>query len=160
MKGNIQIYTDGSYDPQKKTGGWAAIILHEGTKNVLRGIASDTSQHRMELTAVLKALEFLKNYHLENFSVSVYSDSQYVVELPDRRKKLESQYYQTRKGNTVVNEDLIRLFFEYIDRFNLDLIKVASHTKAHEGLHYNREADKISRQIVRKGFNPNHKTGD
>ena len=62
MKGNeITIYTDGSCHAQKRIGAWAAIVIINIEKIVLKGVEINTTHNRMELMAVIKAIEYVNN---------------------------------------------------------------------------------------------------
>jgi ribonuclease HI len=67
----ITIYTDGSAWPNPGPGGWAAII----DKEEISGSEKQTTNNRMEMTAVLRSLQYVP----KNSSVKIHSDSQYVV---------------------------------------------------------------------------------
>ena len=69
----IKIYTDGSCIGNPGKGGWAAIILENKKQKVISGSESYTTNNRMELIAVIKALKFVKKKEL-----SIITDSQYV----------------------------------------------------------------------------------
>lgn len=74
----IQIYTDGACSGNPGSGGWAVIILNEASEEILAlsGGEPDTTNNRMELTAVIRALEGLE----EPCAVELYSDSKYVID--------------------------------------------------------------------------------
>ena len=80
----IKIYTDGSCDTTLKTGGWAAIIFFDDKKIIFKGIEFNTTHNRMELTAVIKSLQFIEKQKYSQINVNVYSDSQYVIKIPER----------------------------------------------------------------------------
>ncbi len=69
----IKIYTDGSCIGNPGKGGWAAIILENKKQKIISGSESYTTNNRMELIAVLKALKLVKKKEL-----SIITDSQYV----------------------------------------------------------------------------------
>lgn len=71
----VTLYTDGACSGNPGPGGWAAILLYNGHERVLSGGEELTTNNRMELLAVINGLEALK----ERCRVTVYSDSQYVV---------------------------------------------------------------------------------
>ena len=71
----IDIYTDGSCLTNPGPGGWAAIILEDGSERSLHGRNKQTTNNRMEMLAVIKGLEAQE----ESAEVTVFSDSQYVV---------------------------------------------------------------------------------
>ena len=70
----VIIYTDGACSGNPGPGGWAAILSYKGREKELSGGEADTTNNRMELTAVIRALALLK----EPCAVTVYTDSQYI----------------------------------------------------------------------------------
>ncbi len=146
----IEIYTDGSCHTQLKIGAWAAILLFTGQEIVLKGIQENTTHNQMEILAVIKCLEYLKNENLNFDLIEVYSDSQYVIGLLDRKEKLLENNFMTSKGKKRVNEDLILVFFESINSLNIEFIKVKAHLKESNELNFNRKVDKIVRKLLRE----------
>lgn len=71
----VTIYTDGSCSGNPGPGGWGAILMYGRHKKELSGGENPTTNNRMELSAVIAALEQLK----EPCQVELYSDSTYVV---------------------------------------------------------------------------------
>lgn len=69
----VTIYTDGSSKGNPGPGGWAAVLDFNGIKKEIYGSEEETTNNRMELTAVIKALEILK----EPCNAIIYSDSKY-----------------------------------------------------------------------------------
>ena len=68
----IQVYTDGSCNTKLKIGAWAAIIIHNNNTKTISGYTLETTNNRMELTAVIKALEYIEtNYKNINKMVNV-----------------------------------------------------------------------------------------
>lgn len=69
-------YCDGSFQPKINTGGWASIILKDGKviKKLYSGLIN-TTNNRMELKAVIETLKYFK----DPVNITIYSDSQYVV---------------------------------------------------------------------------------
>ncbi|MHC1696070.1 MAG: ribonuclease HI [Eubacteriales bacterium] len=73
---HVNIFTDGACKGNPGPGGWGAILECDGRRMELSGGERDTTNNRMELTAVIKALEALK----QPCEVVVVSDSKYVVD--------------------------------------------------------------------------------
>lgn len=71
---SVNIYTDGSCKSNPGPGGWAAVLVYGKTEKEISGGAADTTNNRMELTAVISALKLLK----EPCKVTVTTDSKYV----------------------------------------------------------------------------------
>jgi ribonuclease HI len=148
---SITIFTDGSCHSQLKTGGWASIIMMDSEKIMLEGTARTTTHQRMELTAVLAALRRLQQEALLEHDISVYSDSQYVVDLVKRRAQLIASDYRTKKFKVVRNLDLVRELLGYMSLPNLRFIKIKSHQKLpDQETQLNREVDLLSRKNMRK----------
>ena len=72
----VTIYTDGACSGNPGPGGWGAILSYKGAEKELSGGAAQTTNNRMELTAVIEALRLLK----EPCVVELYSDSKYVID--------------------------------------------------------------------------------
>lgn len=72
----VKIYTDGACSGNPGPGGWGAVLLYGAHKKELSGGEASTTNNRMELQAVISALSQLK----EPCSVSLYSDSKYVID--------------------------------------------------------------------------------
>ena len=72
----VTIYTDGACSGNPGPGGWGAILEYMGHEKELSGGERNTTNNRMELTAVIKALQALK----EPCTVELYSDSKYVID--------------------------------------------------------------------------------
>lgn len=148
----IEIYTDGSCNPKEDIGAWAAILQIYGKQSIIKGICNNTTHNRMELTAVIKALDYLQQNDLENRSVVVFTDSQYVERIKERATKIEQQRYQTRAGKEMRNADLVEILIKQIDSADVSFKKVKAHQKAGEKPNLNREVDKIARKLVREGY--------
>ena len=72
----ITLYTDGACSGNPGPGGWGAVLEWEGHEKELSGGEDSTTNNRMELTAVIRGLEALK----EPCIVELYSDSKYVID--------------------------------------------------------------------------------
>jgi ribonuclease HI len=99
----VDIYTDGACRGNPGPGGWAALLSFAGREKELAGAEALTTNNRMELTAVIRALEALKR----PVRARVYTDSQYV-----RRGILEwlsawkARGWRTADRKPVKNQDL------------------------------------------------------
>ena len=149
-KQSITIFTDGSCHAQLKTGGWASIILIEDEKIVLEGTTLNTTHQRMELTAVLESLKYLAQKGMIQEEISIYSDSQYVVDLMKRKKGLLMANYLTKKSKPVRNTDLVKELVEFMSLSNIHFVKIRSHQKLSDPeSRLNREVDVLSRKNMR-----------
>jgi len=103
----------------------------------------------MELEAVIKAIEFTDNKHNDT-SLVVYTDSQYVHRIPERKEKLKHKNFLTNKGTPIQNVDLVKVLILLIESHSIEFIKVKAHQKPDGSLNYNAEVDKIAREMVRE----------
>jgi len=146
----IEIYTDGSCHTQLCIGGWAAILFIDGEKIVLSGKETDTSHNRMELTAVIKAIEYIVETKPTAKDITIVSDSQYVIGLTGREEKFKAHNYTTKKGKEIRNAYLVKELLAYASRIAIHFVKIKAHQKKTADANYNIEVDKLSRNIVRK----------
>ena len=77
----VTLYTDGACSGNPGPGGWGAILSYQGVEKELSGGEANTTNNRMELTAVITALEALR----EPCVVELYSDSKYVIDALEKR---------------------------------------------------------------------------
>jgi len=102
----FQIYTDGACDPNPGIGGWAAILidLEHRTEIELTGGDADSTNNRMELTAVIEALAYLT----EPAVVMLITDSEYVKNAFTQGwlKSWQAKGWKTAARQPVKNQDL------------------------------------------------------
>jgi len=147
---SIDIYTDGSCSPLKNIGVWAVLFIYNGKRTSIYNIAHDTNHNRLELMAVIEALKKIDFEFNGMTIVNLYTDSQYVNDLPGRLKYLEAKNYITNKGKTINNYDLITEFKKWFEHLNVNIIKVKAHQKVKEEENPNREVDKLARRVLRE----------
>ena len=143
------IYTDGSCNTQSLTGAWVAIIFIGDKKKQLSGIDENTTHQRMELTAVIKAIEFLKDHYHDITKLAIYTDSQYVTGLQNRKERLITLGFVSKKGRPLQNADLVKRLLDLYESFTIETIKIKAHQKLNDINEFNIEADHVSRQMVR-----------
>lgn len=107
----------------------------------------------MELLAVLKALDFLENEKLVFSKIEIVSDSQYVVRIIERKEKLKSANFLTKKNNSIRNVELVKKLIEKIESLPLEFTKVKAHQKKTDEINYNRVVDFLARSEVRRNIN-------
>ncbi|MDQ3535874.1 MAG: reverse transcriptase-like protein [Bacteroidota bacterium] len=146
----IQVFTDGSCHTHLKIGAWAAIIFTDKGREDIKGIQSNTTHNQMELMSVIKALEWIRYHELEFKKIEVFSDSQYLVDIQNRKEKLTKNLFLTKAGKQVQNKQLLESLISYSNQWNVDFIKVISHQKADGNQNFNREVDIIVRKTLRR----------
>jgi ribonuclease HI len=149
----IEIYTDGSCHTKFCTGAWAAILLVNHEKLLLKGEAQNTTHNRMELLAVINAIEFIDKKWTD-VTLIIYTDSQYVDQIRNRKEKLTAKHFITKKGTPIQNCDLVKILIEQMETHSIEFVKVKAHQKPEKNLvntsaDYNREVDMIVRELMR-----------
>ncbi|MDR1198120.1 MAG: ribonuclease HI [Prevotellaceae bacterium] len=130
----ITVYTDGAARGNPGNGGYGVVMISgKYRKEISQGFAC-TTNNRMELLAVIVALENIKS---ENASVTVYSDSKYVVDAVNEGwlKSWERTYFKNRK-----NPDLWTRFLKSYKRHKVKFVWV----KGHAGNQLNELCDKMA----------------
>ena len=123
----VTIYTDGACSGNPGPGGWGAILEYQGKERELSGGEANTTNNRMELTAVLTALALLK----EPCVVELYSDSKYVVDAIEKGWL----YGWQKKGwikadkKPVLNVDLWQQLLPQLARHQVHLHWVKGHAE-------------------------------
>lgn len=147
---SVEIYTDGSCHTQFRTGTWVAIVFLGTEKEVLSDTVQHTTHNRMELTAVIKGIQYVLVHCDSGTLIRVYTDSQYVTDLPARKERIVLQNFATQKGNALQNADLVKIFFELLSARSIAFVKMRAHQKKDDTINYNREADMLCRKLLRK----------
>lgn len=134
----VDIYTDGACSGNPGVGGYCAILMYNGAEKVVSGYELETTNNRMELLAVIKGLEALK----ETCIVNIYSDSQYVVDafLQNWVFSWQQNGWKTAGKKAVKNPDLWLKLLELYGNHKVTFIKV----KGHSDNEFNNRCDKIA----------------
>lgn len=121
----VTIYTDGACSGNPGPGGWAAILSYKGVEKEISGGERETTNNRMELTAVIRALELLK----EPCAVDVYTDSQYVSKAITEGwlKKWKAAGF-TKKGG-LKNAEMWKTLDELLSRHQVTFHWVKGHAE-------------------------------
>ena len=99
----IKIYTDGACRGNPGPGGWGVLILKDKEEIKLNGGQNDTTNNQMELTAVIKALDFFS----ESTEIEIFTDSKYVMDgITEYIKKWKVNGWKTASKKPVKNSDL------------------------------------------------------
>ena len=133
----VEIFTDGACKGNPGPGGWGAILRMGQLEKELSGAEADTTNNRMEMTAVIRALEALK----EPCEVDLYSDSKYVLDgITKWIHGWQKRGWVNASKKPVLNADLWRAM----------LAASAPHTmhwhwvKGHDGHPENERADRLA----------------
>ena len=143
MNKDIKIYTDGSSLGNPGPGGWGMVVL-EGDKIVKEfgGCEKNTTNNRMELTAVIETLKFIIKHYKKN-NVTIFADSNYVLTgITSWIHNWEKNGWRTANKKQVLNQDLWKELISLVRSYNnkISWEKV----KGHSGHIHNDRADEIA----------------
>ena len=139
----IDIYTDGACSYNPGPGGYGAILMYKGKMKKISGGDKNTTNNKMEILAVIKALECLK----EPCKVNLYSDSAYVVNCFNDKWIDKWIANNWKKGKEQVkNVELWKRLYELVCYHEVHFIKV----KGHSDNEFNNECDRLARAEVDK----------
>ena len=130
----IKIFTDGSSRGNPGPGGYGVVMLYKGNRKELSQGYKITTNNRMELTAVIKALEAIKT---NNIKVTIYSDSKYVVESIEKGWIWNWEKKNFKKKQNI---DLWKQFIPLYKKFNIKFVWV----KGHAGINENERCDELA----------------
>ena len=135
----IKIYTDGSCIGNPGKGGWAAIIFNNNEKKILKGSKDLTTNNQMELTATIKALEYISTKD----KIQIYTDSKYVKRgITEWITKWKINGWKTSKKEEVKNKDLWLELDKLTSKNSIEWVWV----KAHSDDDFNNEVDLLARK--------------
>jgi ribonuclease HI len=135
----VEIFTDGACSGNPGAGGWGAILRCGEAEKELSGGENETTNNRMELTAVIEALKALK----KECQVVLYTDSRYVMDgvtkwLPNWK---QTGWRTANKKTPVKNVDLWHELDSELEKHRIKWVWV----KGHNGHCENERVDKLAR---------------
>ncbi len=140
-KDTVEIYPDGACRGNPGAGGWAALLRRGTHEKEIHGAEPHTTNNRMELTAVIRALEALRR----PVEARVYTDSEYVRRgITEWLASWKARGWRTADRKPVKNRDL----WEQLDAL------VVSHrikwhwVKGHSGVEGNERVDALANQAI------------
>lgn len=137
MSEAVEIFTDGACKGNPGPGGWGAILSMGGTVKEMHGGERATTNNRMELIAVIRALEVLKR----PCQVRLHTDSQYVQKgISEWIHSWKRRGWRTVDKKPVKNDDLWKRLDELAAQHEIDWIWVKGHA-GHDG---NERADALA----------------
>ncbi len=137
----VDIFTDGACSGNPGPGGWGAILRYQGKERELSGSESPTTNNRMELMAVIVALETLK----EPCHVTIHTDSKYVMDgVTQWLEGWKARGWKTADKKPVMNPDLWQRLDAALVRHRSDWIWV----KGHSGHLENERADQLAQNAI------------
>ena len=137
----MDIYTDGACRGNPGPGGWAALLSFAGREKELAGAEALTTNNRMELTAVIRALEALKR----PVRARVYTDSEYVRRgILDWMSGWKARGWRTADRKPVKNQDLWLRLDELAANHSIEWHWVPGHA----GVPGNERVDRLANEAI------------
>lgn len=149
METALKIYTDGGCSGNPGPGGWAYAIIIKDFQgdNIIakdKGGAKNTTNNKMELTAVIEALNKLKTMDVPK-QVTVYTDSQYVQKgISEWIKNWKRNNWRTSDKKPVKNQEL----WTELDTLTADFSIIWQWVKGHAGNKYNELCDQMTQEAI------------
>jgi ribonuclease HI len=138
---SVVIYTDGACSGNPGPGGWGSVLMYNGHRRELSGGERETTNNRMEMMAVIQALETLKR----PCEVVIHTDSTYVMKgMTEWLAGWKSRGWKTASKQPVKNVDLWERLDEAVTRHRVDWRWV----KGHSGVPENERADELARLAI------------
>lgn len=134
----VEIFTDGACKGNPGPGGWGAILRYRGVEKELSGGEGETTNNRMELSAVIFALEQLK----EPCHVVLTSDSQYVLDGLQKgwAKGWKRRGWKKSDGKPALNPDLWERLLDASEKHKMEYHWI----RGHNGHAENERADRLA----------------
>ena len=141
----VDIYTDGACSGNPGSGGYGVVLLYNGARKELSAGYRLTTNNRMEVLAVIKGLECLK----EKCRVNLYSDSKYVVDAVNKgwAKKWRSNGWRKADKTKALNVDLWERLLSLLEMHEVKFIWVKGHADNRE----NERCDFLARSAIGSG---------
>ncbi|MDE6752401.1 MAG: ribonuclease HI [Eubacterium sp.] len=135
---NVEIYTDGACSGNPGKGGWGAVLVYGDKEKEISGADADTTNNRMELTAVIEALNALK----EPCNVTLTTDSKYVCDAVNKEWVYSWKKNGWKKADKkpALNIDLWEKLLALLDIHNVTFVWV----RGHNGHPYNERCDTLA----------------
>tara|TARA_B100001094_G_C18011033_1_gene710104 strand:+ start:80 stop:523 length:444 start_codon:yes stop_codon:yes gene_type:complete len=136
----VEVYTDGSCLGNPGKGGWG--VIFPSVNHVISGNAKSSTNNKMEMTAVIEALKYVKR-SMPNSPIKLYTDSMYVKNGVEKwMDGWKKKGWVTAKKSEVLNKDLWLKIDVLLTGLNVSFI----HVKAHAGNKWNEAVDTLARK--------------
>ena len=140
----IKIYTDGACSKNPGPGGWGAVLIYKSHRKEISGADAQTTNNRMELTAVIKALECLK----EKCKIELFTDSKYVCDSIKKgwAESWKNNNWKKSDKKLAINADLWEILLNLISKHDITFNWV----NGHAGNIENERCDELATSEIKK----------
>ncbi|MCD8095956.1 MAG: ribonuclease HI [Ruminococcus sp.] len=141
---SVEIFTDGACSGNPGPGGWGAVLRYGQAEKELSGGEASTTNNRMELTAVIKALEALTR----PCKVTLYSDSKYIIDSVTKgwAKSWQANGWVKSDKKPALNPDLWKRLLQLLEVHEVSFVWV----KGHAGHPENERCDRLAVEQSKK----------
>lgn len=141
---HVIIYTDGACSGNPGPGGYGVVMIYNNHRKELSAGFSNTTNNRMEMTAVIKALEALKM----KCNVTIYSDSKYLIDAVEKgwARRWKANGWMRNKKEKALNPDLWEKLLSLLDQHNVKFEWV----KGHAGNPENERCDFLATEAAKQ----------
>ena len=138
----VVVHTDGSFYPDTKVGSWCAHIEEHPNRFFMCGIEENTTNNRVELLAVINALEYFKT----SKTFHIYSDSQYVVNPIEKEwvYMWNNNCWRSSTKSEIKNIDLWKKLLKLLKKHTVKMFWI----RGHDGINLNEQCDTLSKLII------------
>ena len=137
----VVLYTDGACSGNPGPGGWGSVLMYRGHRREMSGGEDQTTNNRMELMAVIKALEALKR----PCNINLHTDSTYVMKgMTEWLEAWKRRNWRTADKKPVKNVDLWQRLEQAMGRHEVEWRWV----RGHSGDTENERADELARGAI------------
>lgn len=154
---NLMLFTDGSVNTKSKIG-YGAFLIVSNTELSLSLLEpqvkvkkfENTSSTKLELQTLLWAIDSIEKNHN---ALIIYTDSQNIIKLPSRRRRLEKNDYYSNNNRRLNNYKLYQKFYNITDLVNCNFVKVNGHKVSNKKDSIDKIftlVDKASRKALRR----------
>lgn len=135
---HVEIFTDGACQGNPGPGGWGAVLRYNGVEKEISGGDADTTNNRMELSAVIAALQCLK----EPCEITLCSDSQYVCNAIEKgwAKGWRRNGWRKSDKSPALNADLWETLLNLLEQHKITIHWV----RGHNGHPENERCDRLA----------------
>ena len=141
MSVKVVIYTDGACRGNPGPGGWGVVLRYQGNLKTLKGFDPETTNNRMELTAVIEGLRTLTR----SCDIELHTDSKYVMQgVNEWLSNWKRNGWKTAAKKPVKNIDLWQQLDDEVARHEIDW----NWLKGHSGIEDNEFADQLANAAI------------